>query len=164
MGGAAAIAPLGLAMTIAASESQLAYGVQRLIVRFERGIASSLVIFIIILLYFLSRYPIKLPSNNIVHAMLYSIWFLGDAAVLLISSYVPQSWGYSLVNGSLEVLEISSYLGWALLLSKTGEVHEIRVRHDISPERELLLIRELDAMNGVLVRAAHSISRSHSAG
>ena len=164
MGAAAGIAPLGLVLTIIASESHLNYGPTRLIIRFERGIASGLVIFIVILLYFISRYPIKLPGNTIVHSMLYSLWFVGDAAILLISSYVPQSWGYRVCNDSLEVLEIGTYVGWAFLLSKTGEVHEMRVRRHLSPDRVQVLIGELDAMNDILVRAGHSVSHRRSGG
>jgi hypothetical protein len=40
----------------------------------------------------------------------------------------------------------------------------MRVRHNISPERERLLIAELDTMNDVLVRAGRSISHSRSGG
>ena len=57
MGGAAAIALLGFVLTYAASESQIAYGATRVIVRYERGITFGLVIFIILLLYFLSQIP-----------------------------------------------------------------------------------------------------------
>jgi hypothetical protein len=164
MGAAAAIAPLGFVLTIAAPTSRLTYDVTRTIVRFERGIAFSLVIFILILLFFISRYPIRLPRNNIVHTMLYSIWFLGDAAILLISSYVPETWGYTAVNSSLAVLGIGAYLGWAILLTKAGEVQQTRVRQHISPELERTLIGELDAMNQVLVRAGRSISHSRPGG
>jgi hypothetical protein len=160
MGVAAGIAPIGLVLTFAASGSRLFFRSGLTVIRFERGIAFGLVIFIIILLYFISRYPIQLPRNNVILAMLYSIWFLGDAAILLLSSFVPEAWGYSMVNGLLAILEISSYIGWALLLSKAGEYQETRVRQHISPEREFALIGELNAMNEVLLRAGRSISHS----
>ena len=164
MGGAAAIAPIGLVLTFAASESRIAFRKELVIVRFERGIAFGLVIFIVILLYFISRYPIKLPRNNVVHAMLYSIWFLGDAAILLMSSFVPEAWGYSFVNSGLALFDSASYVGWAVLLSKAGEYQETRVRQHISPERERILIDELNSMNTALLRAGRSISHSRSAG
>jgi hypothetical protein len=162
MGGAAAIAPLGLVLTFAASSSRLVSSLPLMVIRFERGIAFGLVIFIIILLYFISRYPIRLPRNNVVLAMLYSVWFLGDAALLLLSSFVPRAWGYSMVNDGLALLEIGSYMGWTFLLSKAGEYQETRVRQNISPERESVLIGELNAMNEVLLRAGRSISHSRS--
>jgi hypothetical protein len=160
MGVAAAIAPVGLVLTFAASESRLFVTKALVVIRFERGIAFGLVIFIVILLYFISRYPIRLPRNNVVHAMLYSAWFLGDAAILLLSSFVPKAWGYSLVNAGLAMLEVSSYIGWAVLLSKTGEYQETRVRQNLSPEREQILIGQLNSMNEVLLRAGRTISHS----
>jgi hypothetical protein len=159
MGLAAAVAPLGLVLTVAASKSS-AFNASRFVpwmIRFERGIAFGLVIFIIIMLYFISRYPIKLPRNTVVHCILYSLWFLGDAAILLLTSLLPKSYGH-FFNAGIACLEIGSYIGWTLLLSKSGEFQETRVRRDITPEHERALIGELDAMNELLLRAGRSIS------
>jgi hypothetical protein len=163
MGIAAAIAPLGFAMTFLASGSvyRSTSRVVPAVVRFERGIALGLIVFIIIMLYFISRYPIKLPRNSVVLCMLYSIWFLGDAAILLASSFIADSHdGRRFVNDGGDLLEIGCYIAWTLLLSKAGEYQETRVRRDISPEDEKSLIGELDAMNELLLRAGRSISHS----
>jgi len=90
--------------------------------------------------------------------MLYSIWLLGDAALLLASSFLPEDFGQSIVNNGQPLFEIGCYLGWALLLSQTGEYQETRVRRDLSPEHEKVLIGELNAMNEMLLRAGRSIS------
>jgi hypothetical protein len=129
------------------------------VLTFERGIAFGLVIFIVIMLFFISRYPIKLPRNSVVLCMFYSVWFLGDAAVLVVGSFLSKGYRFA-INDALALLEIGSYLGWALLLSKTGEIQETRIRRDISPELETALIGELDAMNELLLRAGRSISHS----
>jgi hypothetical protein len=127
------------------------------VLKFERGITLSLVAFIIVMLYFISRYPIKLPRNNVVLCMLYSIWFLGDSAVLLIGTFLPRRYVWA-ENNAIALLEIGSYLGWTLLLSRTGEFQETRVRRDVTPADERLLIGELNAMNDMLLRAGRSIS------
>jgi hypothetical protein len=163
MGIAAAIAPLGLILTFLAPGSKVFKRNVLAIVRFERGVTFGLVIFIVILLYFISKYPIKLPRNIVVLCMLYSIWFLADSTVLVGSSYVPA--GYvDFVNYGLAVFEFGSYLGWAILLSKAGEYQETRVRQSISPERERSLIGELETMNQLLLRAGRSISHNRPAG
>jgi hypothetical protein len=164
MGIAAAIAPIGLVLTIAASHSNVFSNskLALVVVRFERGIAFGLVIFIVIMLYFISRYPIKLPRNAVAHCILYSTWFLGDAALLLASSFLQGNSGQRIVNNGLAIFEIGSYIGWALLLTKEGEEKQTRVRRDISPEAERALIGELDAMNQMLLRAGRSISGSRS--
>jgi hypothetical protein len=127
------------------------------IIRFERGLTFGLVIFIIIMLYFVSRYPIKLPRNNVVLSMIYSLWFLGVSATLLVMSFRPKAYA-SAENAVLNGLEIASYVAWGLLLSKSGEFQETRVRQHLSADRERVLIGELNAMNDVLLRAARSIS------
>jgi len=133
----------------------------RTVIRFERGVALGLVIFIIVMLYFISRYPIKLPRNNVVLCMLYSGWFLGDAAILLVMNYVTYSHrNLDIENTALLILQAASYLGWAVLLTRAGEFQETRVRQHLSTEREELLIGELNAMNDLLVRAGRSISHS----
>lgn len=161
MGIAAVLSSAGLALTVSTigvagfSQSRMAGR----IIRFERGLTFGLVIFIIIMLYFVSRYPIKLPRNNIVLCMIYSALFLGYSAILLVTSYLPSR--YALIeNASVAVLESLCYIAWAVLLSRTGEYQETRVRQKISPEREKLLIGELNAMNDVLMRAGRSISHS----
>jgi hypothetical protein len=162
MGVAAAVSPLGLVLSM--QHESVYSGHSRwflpLVVRFERGIQFGMVIFIVIMLYFISRYPIKLPRNNVVLCMLYSVWFLGEAAVLLASSFVPDTYGRRFVNVGMSSIEIACYVGWAFLLSKAGEYQETRVRRDITPEHEKALIGELDAMNELLLRAGRSISHS----
>ena len=163
MGLAAAIAPLGFILTVVAPGAELFFGYTRRLIRFERGITFGLVIFIFILLYFISKYPIKLPRNSVVLCMLYSIWFLGDSAILLTASFVHTT-HFNFVNDGLAMFEIGSYIGWAILLSKTGEQQETRIRQHISPDRERVLIDELTAMNDVLLRAGRSISPGRPAG
>lgn len=159
MGGAGVIALLGFVLSIAGRGSIIhGSGYLRFLVRFERGVAFGLVIFIILMLYFISRYPIKLPRNNVTHSIIYSIWFLGDAAILLASSFLPSGYGLRAVNDGLLVFDIGCYLGWTLLLSKDGEYQEARVRRDISPETEKALIGELDTLNEMLLRAGRSMA------
>jgi hypothetical protein len=109
-----------------------------------------------VMLYFVSRYPIKLPRNSAAHSILYSVWFLGDAAILLASSFLPSSYLRVLTNGSA-IFESACYIGWTLLLSKEGEYQVTRVRRDMLPETEKALIGELDAMNAMLLRAGRSV-------
>jgi hypothetical protein len=165
MGIGAVIAPAGLILTIIASSSTSFTSSRfvRLAIRFERGITFGLVIFIVIMLYFISRYPIKLPRNSLVLVILYGLWFLGDSAVLLSAGFLSSRYRH-IVNDALSVLEVGSYLGWAVLLSKDGECRESRIHRHISPENEKILIGELVAMNGLLLRAARSISQSSPVG
>jgi hypothetical protein len=128
----------------------------------ERSEASALVLFILILLFFISRYPIKLPRNNVVHSAIFSIYFLSDAAGLLLFSSLSAR-GAHLANSFMTCIQAGCYLAWGLLLSREGERTVTKVRQNLSPERERILIRELDALNETLLRASRSISTKPSA-
>ena len=52
----------------------------------ERGIHTGLAIFIILILCFLSFFPVKLSRNVRVHALVFSIFFLSSTFVLLMRS------------------------------------------------------------------------------
>ena len=52
----------------------------------ERGIHTALAIFIILILGFLSFFPVKLSRNVRVHALVFSIFFLSSTFVLLMRS------------------------------------------------------------------------------
>ncbi|HEY3836137.1 MAG TPA: hypothetical protein VGL72_06180 [Bryobacteraceae bacterium] len=162
MGAAAAIAPIGFVISLAAHGSVYASYSRFVsnVVQFERGVSMGLVVFILIMLYFISRYPIKLPRNSVVLCLFYSVWFLIDAMVLLASSFLPRASGRVIVNVTQALLEICCYFSWAWLLSRAGEFQETRVRRDIAPDVEESLIQELNAMNQMLLRAGRSISQS----
>jgi hypothetical protein len=129
---------------------------------FERAETSALVVFILILLFFISRYPIKLPRNNVVHSAIYSIYFLSDAAGLLLFSSLSAR-GAHFANAFMTCVQAGCYLAWGMLLSREGELTVTKVRQNLSPERERILIRELDALNETLLRASRSISTKPSA-
>jgi hypothetical protein len=119
----------------------------------ERGIVFSLVLFIVCMLWFLSRYPIKLSRNIFIHSFLYSALFLSDAAILLVQSVTSQRHTAGL---NLAVVTVSAlcFSGWAVLFSKTGENALVRVRsyRDLGDADRLL--SELDSINATLLRAA----------
>lgn len=163
MGGAAALgAGFSLVMLgVVATQPHLKTWVPRLAV-FERTVTSALVVFIIILLFFISRYPIKLSRNSIVQSLLCSLWFLIDATYCLLWAVLPSRYSLQLDNIQIAAQGLM-FLSWATLLSQAGQQQPGRVRRNISPEREKALIGELDALNDSLMRAGRSISHSSAA-
>jgi hypothetical protein len=127
----------------------------------ERTEAAALVVFILILLFFISRYPITLPRNIVVHSKVYSIYFLTDAAAMLLWEVLPKQHA-ALVSYTLAAVQSACFLAWACRLSKAGETRETRVRRNISGEREQALIGELNALNATVLRAGRSIALSRS--
>ena len=52
----------------------------------ERGVDTALAIFIVLLLLFLSRYPVRLSRNVRTYAVIYSVFFLSNTFVVLMRS------------------------------------------------------------------------------
>src|SRR6185312_1164758 len=50
----------------------------------SRGIDFALVIFLVVILLFLSRFPIKLSRNVVVHAAVYTIYFLSNSLAVFL--------------------------------------------------------------------------------
>ena len=118
--GVAFLSAAGMILSFAAPGSHLYHGVILSIVRMERGVAFSLGVFTVAMLYLAAKYSITLPRNSVVLLTFWSIWFLGDSAMLTAASFLPAGYSF-VVNDGLAIFEITSYIGWALLLSKVGE-------------------------------------------
>jgi hypothetical protein len=157
-----AIASSGIMAVTVTGQRSFAKKTLPLLNNVERAEASALVLFILILLFFISRYPIKLPRNIVVHSAAYSVYFLSSAAgLLLFNSLSPHAAHFA--NAFMTCIQAGCYLAWGLLLSREGERTVTKVRQNLSPERERILIGELDALNATLLRASCSISTKPSA-
>ncbi|MDQ6664980.1 MAG: hypothetical protein M3Z23_11370, partial [Acidobacteriota bacterium] len=117
----------------------------------ERGIVFGLVLFIPVALFFLSRYPIQLHRNIIVHCFLYSVLFLTDAAALLLDALSPTGISH-FANLLLVAFSGCCYLAWALLLTRKGEERNVVVHHRANPAEEDRLLQQLSAMNHTLLQ------------
>lgn len=118
-----------------------------------RGVDFSLVIFLLLILVFLSRYPVALNRNIIVHCIVYTVFFLGTSMTILVRNVVGHEVMRQL-NTVLEVLSIACYLAWIFLLTRAGESRITMLRHNWSPEDEQRLIEQLNHINATLLRAA----------
>jgi hypothetical protein len=118
----------------------------------ERGIDTALAIFIFLILLFLSRYPVRLSQNAQVHAIVYTIFFLGSTLNLLLRTI----WGLRVadaVNTALAVISVCSVFAWLALLSPSGE--EVRATQPrMAPEKEKRLLGQLELLNATMLRVS----------
>jgi len=118
----------------------------------ERGICTALVIFILLIVWFLSRYPVALSRNVLVHTGIYSVFFLANSLGLIVTNFS----GYKVSqNVNLFLMGVSSAcaVAWWLGLSAKGEetqVHTLPLR----PGTEERILHQLDALNATLLRVA----------
>src|SRR5260370_4228328 len=107
----------------------------------ERGIQTGLAIFIILILCFLSLFPVKLSRNVLVHALVFSIFFLSGTFVALMRSLFGRHL-LNEVNMILMGINAASLAAWLVLL-RSSEEDSVRVTVPIEPEHESRLLAHL---------------------
>jgi hypothetical protein len=119
----------------------------------ERGVVFSLVIFLLLILFFLSGFPLALSRNIIIHCVVYTVFFMGISMTILIRNIV----GHELMrelNEVVMVLSAACYLVWIFGITQKGESRIVTLRHTWTIGDEQRLIHQLDNINATLLRAA----------
>jgi hypothetical protein len=118
----------------------------------ERGIHTGLAIFIVLILCFLSLFPVKLSRNVRVHALVFSIFFLSSTFMLLMRSLFGLRLADA-VNTVLLGVTAASMAAWLTLLRASGE-DSLRSPALYGQEDESRLLIHLDSLNAALLRAS----------
>ena len=118
----------------------------------ERGIHTGLAILIILLLCFLSFFPVKLSRNVRVHALVFSVFFLSHTFVALMRSLFGLHLADA-VNTVLMGITAASVVAWLTLLRAAGEDTQSAPAL-YGKEEESRLLMHLDSLNAVLLRAS----------
>lgn len=118
----------------------------------ERAIELSLAIFIFLILLFLSRYPVPLSRNVLVHTGLYSIYFLsGTVGMLLLNAKGIAA--NEKINLFFTGMSSVCAFAWFFLLTRKGEETQTTLPF-YSAEYERRALEQLDAINATLLRVA----------
>jgi hypothetical protein len=118
----------------------------------ERGVDFSLAIFILLILLFLSRYPVLLSRNVVVHSVVFSLFFLSNTLGLLLYSVFGLH-----INGEINLFLMgicsACMVGWLVLLNTKGEEVRLSTLQFGRGDEERILLR-LDSLNDTLLRAS----------
>lgn len=118
----------------------------------ERGINFALMIFILLILIFLTQYHAPLSRNVVVYAVLYSVYFLSNTLVFLMRSVFGLR-SAALLNVILTGISATCVLAWFFLLTSKGE--EVSVQESgIGPRHEERIVQQLEALNTTLLKAS----------
>jgi len=121
-------------------------------VAIERGVDFSLLIFLLLILLWLTRYPVPLSRNVLVHSVAYTFLFLSNTAGLL----VRVIFGFTLtgpVNTLFLGIGAVCILMWLIFLTPKGE--DVRVNlPSLGPEHEKRILSHLDALNKTLLKVS----------
>jgi hypothetical protein len=120
----------------------------------ERGIDSSLAVFMILLLLLLGRYPVRLSRNVKLYAVIFPVFFIGNTLGILLRVAFNLDLA-SEANTILAVVTTGCVYGWVFLLSKEGEAAPAPLPK-IGEEDQQRLLTQLDALNSTLMRASRN--------
>jgi len=118
----------------------------------ERGVDLALVLFILLILGFLTRYPIPLSRNVVVHTAIYSAFFLSNALGLLLRTLL----GHRITgtfNLASTALSAACTIAWWRGLSARGEEVKIHAP-ELRPDSEERILEQLDLLNATLLRVS----------
>ncbi len=118
---------------------------------FERSITFSLAVIIVILMIFLSRYPLRLDRNTYVASGFFSAMFLAQGVVRLVDSLSPRLYAFYADYPEVGFTAVC-FVGWGIMLRAARTETPVRVA--INEPRETELLQQLDSLNSILSRSA----------
>lgn len=120
----------------------------------DRGVTASLAVFLLVLLALLSRYPVRLQQNVVLHSFLYTIYFLSNSLTMLMVSLFGVR-VYGAVSTALTAAASACGFAWFFLLTTKGEEVTVHVPH-VNKGQEDRLMSQLDYLNQTLIKSAKS--------
>jgi hypothetical protein len=118
----------------------------------DRGVTFCLAIFLILMLLVLSRYPVRLSRNVVLHATLYTIFFLSNTLVMILSRVFGLEL-FTLADTALMGISALCIVAWLVFLTPKGEDVRVNIPH-LAPENERRILYHLDALNSTLMRVS----------
>ena len=147
------IAVSGLSLRVDLSNPGEGFPWVRFFTVIERGVMTSLAVFLLLITMFLVWYPVPLSRNVIMHSMVCAVYFLGATMGLLVRNLIGHSVTVA-VNVALSTVDLVCLIMWAALLTRAGETSAMVLRHNWRPEEQQRLMDQLSTINATLLRAA----------
>jgi hypothetical protein len=118
----------------------------------ERSITFGLAVIVIILMIFLSRYPLHPGRNTYVASGFFSAMFLAQAVVRLIDTLAPNLHAGTAADYPEVAFTALCLLGWGVML-RPAEAPE-PTRPPADERREAELLHQLESLNSILSRSS----------
>jgi len=116
----------------------------------ERGVDCGMLVFLLVLLVWLTQYPVPLSRNVVIHSLAYTALFLSNSVGLLAQAF----FGFELsraVTLALTGVFGLCILTWLIFLNAEGEEIRVTVPH-FTPLHEEQVLKQLEAVNQALLR------------
>jgi hypothetical protein len=119
----------------------------------ERGIVTSLAIFLLLLLLLVTLFAIPLSRNLLTHCIVYLAFFFATNVIFLYWHLIGRG-ASNLGSISKLTIALGCYYCWAFLLSPSGEDRTAPLHLGRSPLEEKRLLGQLEGLNATLLRTA----------
>jgi uncharacterized membrane protein YozB (DUF420 family) len=113
-----------------------------------RGISFSLAIFLLLMLFAVSRYPVRLSRNVVLNAVLFTYCFLSDSLTAILSTIFDRRMN-PWVSVAVSAAEVACLLLWFFRLTPEGEQARFDWIH-FAPEYEKRVLSRLDALSSIV--------------
>jgi hypothetical protein len=155
MGAAMAVALAVSIMSLRAATAQQIQNFSFWVVfelRAEARLDLALVVFILLIIWFLSRYPIRLNRNVMVHTIVYTVFFFANGLGLVFWFFQMNIKGDG-VTATLMGIASACAVAWWIGLTKKGEEVQVHLP-SLGPGAEQRVMQQLEALNATLLRAS----------
>jgi len=120
----------------------------------DRGITLGLAVFLLVLMFLLRKYPVRLSRNVVLHASLYTIFFISNSLDVAVASVLDPA-SYHVADAALLTVSAACVLTWLFFLNPSGETVQVRLPF-FKPEDEQRILEKLESLNGTILRLARN--------
>lgn len=123
------------------------------VVIIQRGLLTSLILFLFVLLLSLVWLRVSLSRNCILHTIVFFLYFSAKVGM----AFVFQALGIQMAdkfNLALALVSDLCVLAWIVGLTPAGEAADMKVGHQWNPEQGERLVQQLSAINSTLSRSS----------
>ncbi len=151
----------GVAVAVIVSFASLIPGIRpagpqwqttRYLLAADRAITLSLVIFLLLMMFLLKGYPVRLSRNVILHATLFTIFFISNTIGVLFQGLFGTGL-YAAIDAALMGISAVCLLTWLFFLRAAGEDVRVNLPH-YAPDDEARVLDHLNALNATMLRVA----------
>jgi hypothetical protein len=116
----------------------------------ERGVDCGMLVFLLVLLVWLTQYPVPLSRNVVIHSFAYTALFLSNSVGLFGQAFFGFALSRSVTLALTGVFGIC-ILTWLIFLNAQGEEVRVTVLH-FTAEHEERILEQLETVNQALLK------------
>lgn len=119
------------------------------VVAADRGVDFGIVLFILLMIVFLTRYPVPLSRNILTNLAVFSLYFLSTTLAMFLHTLFGLQLSSEISAGLLGASAVCVVI-WLVLLGKAGEGIQVSVPM-LSTVHEQRILRQLESLNKALL-------------